>query len=105
VITASQVRKLYTDLNGNEAADEVRAVVYEAVAAYANKVAYEYLEVPCTANGYEADAVRHNNRTIDRGILHTLDILRLAYNGEFPNLHAEGAGSPGEPHWWEHVRS
>jgi hypothetical protein len=105
MITPTQVRKLYADANGEEAANDVDAIAIEATIVYVNKNEYEYLELPSTANGYEADAVRHNNRTLDRLILHTLDVLRLAYDGEFPNLHAEGASGPGPTQEFEYCNA
>jgi hypothetical protein len=68
-ITWEQVKEWYAEINGDDAANDVARHVYEAVE--------HYLEL----NMYELEDVKV------KGIaLTTLDVLRLAYDGEFKDL-------------------
>jgi hypothetical protein len=62
-VTAEQVRQWYADVNGD--VSYVPAQLFEAAAHYVN------------LNGYEIDT------EVDRIALGALDVLRLAYDGEF----------------------
>jgi hypothetical protein len=71
--TAAEVQQAYSDVNGSAAAVEVPNEVYEAAAHYA------------TMNGYDISGSVVSLAEVSP-ILLALDVLRLAFDGEFDGL-------------------
>ncbi len=74
MVTAADVKSAYEGVNGTEAADIVPDKVYTAAAYYADM------------NDYTFD----NEATGRDAVFVALDVLRLAYDGTFSELHADG---------------
>jgi hypothetical protein len=83
MITAEQVRQLYIALNGAESITGNDLLAFEAVVHYF-EVNDSDIEVDHT--GTNSDEIGALN--VD--ILVPLDVLRLAYSGEFGLLHKDG---------------
>jgi len=84
-VTARHVKALYAQINNQEQADAVEEQVYEAVAEYAkiNEILY-----------HDTFKYLFGNKDTDDILLRVLDVLRLAYGGEFEGLHASQFGCP-----------